>query len=103
HKERKPFAYGLCNECYEEVNTHFIKVSGGLDGGSDPLAFQRAEKERLAKLSIEENAKGLGVWMGTNLVIRGFEGDYERSIGLCDVFTRVPVYFSRLLVIRVSL
>ncbi|TYI47724.1 hypothetical protein E1A91_D13G194200v1 [Gossypium mustelinum] len=53
HKERKPFAYGLCNECYEE----FMKVSGGLDGGSDPPAFQRAEKERLAKLSIEENAK----------------------------------------------
>ncbi|KAB2037971.1 hypothetical protein ES319_D03G112300v1 [Gossypium barbadense] len=48
HKERKPFAYGLCNECYEE----FMKVSGGLDGGSDPPAFQRAEKERLAKLSI---------------------------------------------------
>ncbi|MBA0728413.1 hypothetical protein Golax_001314, partial [Gossypium laxum] len=34
-----------------------MKVSGGLDGGSDPPAFQRAEKERLAKLSVEENAK----------------------------------------------
>ena len=34
-----------------------MKVSGGLDGGSDPPAFQRAEKERIAKLSIEENAK----------------------------------------------
>lgn len=34
----------------------FMKVSGGLDGGSDPPAFQRAEKERIAKLSIEENA-----------------------------------------------
>ncbi|XP_016670334.1 uncharacterized protein [Gossypium hirsutum] len=22
YKERKPFAYGLCNECYEEVSTH---------------------------------------------------------------------------------
>ncbi|KAB2046448.1 hypothetical protein ES319_D01G235600v1 [Gossypium barbadense] len=22
HKERKPFAYGLRNECYEEVSTH---------------------------------------------------------------------------------
>ncbi|KAE8707886.1 hypothetical protein F3Y22_tig00110372pilonHSYRG00275 [Hibiscus syriacus] len=28
HTERKPFAYGLCNECYEE----FMKVSGGLEG-----------------------------------------------------------------------
>ncbi|KAB2031969.1 hypothetical protein ES319_D05G340400v1 [Gossypium barbadense] len=50
HKERKLFAYGLCNECYEEV-------LGGLDGGLDPPAFQHPEKERLAKLSIEENAK----------------------------------------------
>ncbi|TYH44864.1 hypothetical protein ES332_D11G224300v1 [Gossypium tomentosum] len=29
HNERKPFAYGLYNECYEE----FMKVSRGLDGG----------------------------------------------------------------------
>ncbi|GMI85458.1 hypothetical protein like AT3G09360 [Hibiscus trionum] len=48
HTESKPFAYGLCNDCYEE----FMKVSGGLEGGSDPPAFQRAEKERLAKLAI---------------------------------------------------
>ncbi|XP_040962306.1 transcription factor IIIB 90 kDa subunit isoform X8 [Gossypium hirsutum] len=55
HVGRKPFAYGLCNECYEE----FMKVSGGIDGGSDPPAFQRAEKERMAKLSIEENNKSI--------------------------------------------
>ncbi|XVF42652.1 hypothetical protein PTKIN_Ptkin01aG0381800 [Pterospermum kingtungense] len=55
HMEKKPFAYGLCEECYEE----FMKVSGGLDGGSDPPAFQRAEKERIAKLSAEENAKSV--------------------------------------------
>ncbi|MBA0560631.1 hypothetical protein Golob_017516, partial [Gossypium lobatum] len=55
HVGRKPFVYGLCNECYEE----FMKVSGGIDGGSDPPAFQRAEKERMAKLSIEENNKSI--------------------------------------------
>ncbi|XP_038998397.1 transcription factor IIIB 90 kDa subunit-like [Hibiscus syriacus] len=55
HTERKSFAYGLCNECYEE----FMKVSGGLEGGSDPPAFQRAEKERLAKLSVEENSNSV--------------------------------------------
>ncbi|MBA0653335.1 hypothetical protein Goklo_020525 [Gossypium klotzschianum] len=55
HVGRKPFAHGLCNECYEE----FMKVSGGIDGGSDPPAFQRAEKERMAKLSIEENNKSI--------------------------------------------
>ncbi|KAB2004172.1 hypothetical protein ERO13_D11G170800v2 [Gossypium hirsutum] len=37
----------------------FMKVSGGIDGGSDPPAFQRAEKERMAKLSIEENNKSI--------------------------------------------
>ncbi|MBA0590285.1 hypothetical protein Gorai_018998, partial [Gossypium raimondii] len=36
-----------------------MKVSGGIDGGSDPPAFQRAEKERMAKLSIEENNKSI--------------------------------------------
>ncbi|KAK8542893.1 hypothetical protein V6N13_136554 [Hibiscus sabdariffa] len=55
HKEREPFAYGLCHECYEE----FMKVSGGLEGGSDPPAFQRAEKERMAKSSIEENTNSV--------------------------------------------
>ncbi|XVE90243.1 hypothetical protein DITRI_Ditri20bG0063100 [Diplodiscus trichospermus] len=55
HMEKKPVAYGLCEDCYEE----FMKVSGGLDGGSDPPAFQRAENERIAKLSMEENAKSL--------------------------------------------
>ncbi|GER32636.1 transcription initiation factor brf1 [Striga asiatica] len=40
---KSPFAHGLCEKCYEE----FIKLSGGLNGGSEPPAFQRAEMERL--------------------------------------------------------
>ncbi|GAB4858191.1 hypothetical protein Ancab_009588 [Ancistrocladus abbreviatus] len=39
------FAHGLCEGCYDE----FIKISGGLEGGAEPPAFQRAEKERMAK------------------------------------------------------
>ncbi|KAJ9179861.1 hypothetical protein P3X46_008177 [Hevea brasiliensis] len=35
---RLPYAYGLCNECY----AYFI----GFEGGSDPPAFQRAERQR---------------------------------------------------------
>ncbi|XP_074282498.1 transcription factor IIIB 60 kDa subunit-like [Silene latifolia] len=46
------FAHGLCENCYIE----FIKISGGLDGGSDPPAFQRAERQRLAKARAEANA-----------------------------------------------
>ncbi|XP_016508011.1 transcription factor IIIB 60 kDa subunit isoform X3 [Nicotiana tabacum] len=38
-----PFAHGLCESCYSD----FVKLSGGLDGGSEPPAFQRAERERL--------------------------------------------------------
>ncbi|KAL1193864.1 hypothetical protein V5N11_031990 [Cardamine amara subsp. amara] len=45
HQDCKPFGYGLCEDCYNE----FISVSGGLVGGSDPPAFQRAEKERMEK------------------------------------------------------
>ncbi|KAJ0034164.1 hypothetical protein Pint_26137 [Pistacia integerrima] len=53
HKDTgKPFAYGLCRSCYDE----FITISEGLEGGSDPPAFQAAERERTAKASAEENA-----------------------------------------------
>ncbi|KAK9743052.1 hypothetical protein RND81_03G213700 [Saponaria officinalis] len=47
------FAHGLCEACYNE----FIRISGGLDGGSEPPAFQRAERERLAKACGDENDK----------------------------------------------
>ncbi|XP_047324774.1 transcription factor IIIB 60 kDa subunit-like [Impatiens glandulifera] len=37
-------AHGLCKNCYDD----FQKLSGGLDGGTNPPAFQRArERERL--------------------------------------------------------
>ncbi|KAK3198206.1 hypothetical protein Dsin_021621 [Dipteronia sinensis] len=53
HKDSgKPFAYGLCKTCYDE----FMTISEGLEGGSDPPAFQVAERERIAKESTEENA-----------------------------------------------
>ncbi|XP_031260275.1 transcription factor IIIB 60 kDa subunit isoform X2 [Pistacia vera] len=53
HKDTgKPFAYGLCRSCYDE----FMTISEGLEGGSDPPAFQAAERERTAKASAEENA-----------------------------------------------
>ncbi|KAJ4721340.1 transcription factor IIIB 90 kDa subunit-like [Melia azedarach] len=52
HKDTgKPFACGLCRSCYEE----FMTISEGLEGGSDPPAFQVAERERMAKASAEEN------------------------------------------------
>lgn len=44
------FAHGLCEICYHE----FIRISGGLDGGLEPPAFQRAERERLAKACANE-------------------------------------------------
>ncbi|KAM7500042.1 hypothetical protein LguiA_024456 [Lonicera macranthoides] len=50
-------AHGLCRSCYDE----FIQLSGGLDGGSEPPAFQRAERERKAKECAEENANDSSV------------------------------------------
>lgn len=44
------FAHGLCRECYND----FMELSGGLQGGSEPPAFQRAEKQRMAIVSSEE-------------------------------------------------
>ncbi|KAK9290332.1 hypothetical protein L1049_008499 [Liquidambar formosana] len=45
------FAHGLCENCYDD----FINISGGLEGGSDPPAFQHAERDRLEKTSAGEN------------------------------------------------
>ncbi|KAK7336312.1 hypothetical protein VNO77_16849 [Canavalia gladiata] len=45
------FALGLCEECYKD----FDKLSGGLGGGSDPPAFQHAERERMKKALPEES------------------------------------------------
>ncbi|KAI3981326.1 hypothetical protein MKX01_004590, partial [Papaver californicum] len=47
-----PFAHGLCKDCYD----YFIKLSGGLQGGSEPPAFQCAEREGMAKATAETNA-----------------------------------------------
>lgn len=56
HKGMDPpiplFALGLCETCYR----FFDKLSGGLGGGLDPPAFQRAEKDRMVKSHSEENA-----------------------------------------------
>ncbi|CAH8258603.1 unnamed protein product [Arabidopsis lyrata] len=56
HKDLKRFGYGLCKSCHDD----FIKISGGIVGGSDPPAFQRAEKERMEKAAREENEGGVG-------------------------------------------
>ncbi|KAK7300535.1 hypothetical protein RJT34_11381 [Clitoria ternatea] len=45
------FALGLCEKCYND----FFKHSGGLDGGLDPPAFRRAERERMKRRLSEEN------------------------------------------------
>ncbi|KAK8545548.1 hypothetical protein V6N13_066826 [Hibiscus sabdariffa] len=51
----------FCLWTYEEVsnftarNCLIIEAAGAVQEGSDPPAFQRAEKERLAKLAIDEN------------------------------------------------
>ncbi|XP_020218552.1 transcription factor IIIB 70 kDa subunit isoform X2 [Cajanus cajan] len=45
------FALGLCEACYKD----FDKLSGGLGGGLDPPAFQRAERERMKKTLPKES------------------------------------------------
>ncbi|KAK8473077.1 hypothetical protein PHAVU_001G053501 [Phaseolus vulgaris] len=45
------FALGLCEACYKD----FDKLSGGLAGGLDPPAFQRAERERMKRALLKES------------------------------------------------
>lgn len=85
HKDSgKPFAHGLCKICYDDVSSLYVRfydvlyfymctsynvlhavsdelgqlmtISGGLHGGSNPPAFQRAKIERRKKASAQENA-----------------------------------------------
>ncbi|XP_066392850.1 transcription factor IIIB 70 kDa subunit-like [Miscanthus floridulus] len=51
-KDFEHFAHGLCEKCYNK----FIKLSGGLEGGADPPAFQRAEKQRFEAAKRAEEA-----------------------------------------------
>lgn len=45
----------------------FVKVSGGMQGGSHPPAFKRAEKKRLEEAKKKEAAeKGLVLWEGND-------------------------------------
>ncbi|KAG7639767.1 Cyclin-like superfamily [Arabidopsis thaliana x Arabidopsis arenosa] len=80
HQDCKPVDYGLCESCYDE----FMTVSGGLEGGSDPPAFQRAEKERMEeKASSEENDKQVNL-----------DGHSDESSTLSDVDDReLDCYF----------
>ncbi|KAG6424288.1 hypothetical protein SASPL_114703 [Salvia splendens] len=58
HKgDGKPqFAYGLCKDCYKE----FMALSGGLNGGSEPPAFQHAERKRImAEEAVADRSENL--------------------------------------------
>lgn len=56
------FAHGLCRGCYDE----FVKVSGGMTGGSHPPAFKRAEQKRLLEAKKKEDEKALVLWEGND-------------------------------------
>lgn len=76
HKDKaEHFAHGLCEKCYNK----FMKLSGGLEGGSDPPAFQRAEKQRL---EAAKNAKGTAASKEAALesVCEARESDVENNI-----------------------
>uniref|UniRef100_A0A0E0L0R9 Cyclin-like domain-containing protein n=1 Tax=Oryza punctata TaxID=4537 RepID=A0A0E0L0R9_ORYPU len=76
HKDKaEHFAHGLCEKCYNK----FMKLSGGLEGGSDPPAFQRAEKQRL---DAAKNAKGAAASKEAALesICEARESDVENNI-----------------------
>uniref|UniRef100_A0ACD5U6L8 Uncharacterized protein n=1 Tax=Avena sativa TaxID=4498 RepID=A0ACD5U6L8_AVESA len=65
HKDKgaEHFAHGLCEKCYNK----FTKLSGGLEGGADPPAFQRAEKQRLEAAKKAEEAAALDLTLGESV------------------------------------
>ncbi|WCJ43549.1 Transcription initiation factor IIB [Euphorbia peplus] len=64
---RLPHAYGLCTDCY----AYFI----GFEGGSDPPAFQRAERQRKESSSVEDPCSSLSVDEGGDKITHSTEPD----------------------------
>ncbi|KAK6928003.1 Brf1, TBP-binding domain [Dillenia turbinata] len=57
---RSHFSLGLCRDCYND----FVELSGGLDGGSEPPAFQEAERKRMMEASAEKNSSSSNLLAG---------------------------------------
>ncbi|XP_020245720.1 transcription factor IIIB 60 kDa subunit isoform X2 [Asparagus officinalis] len=75
------FAHGLCKKCFEEFN----EISGGLEGGAEPPAFQRAERERMKRAKEQEKMRGSTVEEMESGVSK-FVSDSTRyeSLGSCE-------------------
>ncbi|XP_019428709.1 PREDICTED: transcription factor IIIB 90 kDa subunit-like isoform X2 [Lupinus angustifolius] len=70
------FALGLCETCYKD----FDKLSGGLSGGLDPPAFQRAERERVTNSPAEQGAnKSDNLVKASNGACRNKKEDFHAS------------------------
>ena len=104
HKDKaaEHFAHGLCEKCYNKVIhiyyvqnalvlilhsplTHdlivqFTKLSGGLEGGADPPAFQRAEKQRLEAAKKAEEAAAIKEAMLGESICEMQNSDAEHNI-----------------------
>ncbi|KAH0767796.1 hypothetical protein KY285_003667 [Solanum tuberosum] len=84
HKEsvELPFAHGLCESCYSD----FVTLSGGLDGGSEPPAFQDAERGRLvAKKAAEDPKFSMSNQVENNVTEPEKEGNTQSVTGSKNV------------------
>ncbi|XP_060196638.1 transcription factor IIIB 60 kDa subunit-like [Lycium barbarum] len=79
-----PFAHGLCESCYSD----FVKLSGGLDGGAEPPAFQRAERERLVAKEAAEDPK---LSMSNQVENNGAESEKEENTQSVTGSTNVQI------------
>ncbi|KAJ1289629.1 hypothetical protein BS78_02G179300 [Paspalum vaginatum] len=78
HKDKgfEHFAHGLCEKCYNK----FTKLSGGLEGGADPPAFQRAEKQRLEAAKRSEETAAVKEAALEELLCDTHNSDVENTI-----------------------
>ncbi|XP_062230804.1 uncharacterized protein LOC133928482 [Phragmites australis] len=78
HKDKgaEHFAHGLCEKCYNK----FTKLSGGLEGGADPPAFQRAERQRLEAAKRAEEAAAIKEAAQGESICDTMNSDVENTI-----------------------
>lgn len=61
----------------------FNEISGGLEGGAEPPAFQRAERERMKREKAQEKMRGSSVVSDELFSDRNYKCCYNSIIMVC--------------------
>lgn len=71
---------------YLQLFLQFITISGGLDGGSEPPAFQRAEKERLMAKEADDDDRDVLDYVASTEAENNYKNLAVLGVAICLPF-----------------